>query len=578
MRGKYEGMTPESTGQQDVRTILRILWRWKFLLLTFLVLVPLGAFLIEREKAKVYQSSVLIAPDTNSVSTGSTSPPAGVVPTDNLLAIAQLVTTTPVASAAAAFLHFPATTGFLLGEVTTSPNTDTGFLTITAQDANPKHAAAIANAFASALSNHQSAQAIQSIDVQIRAFRKQLARTPISDAYAAGTLSQQIATLEALRSSAGPGAQVIQAAVAPDTPAGPDTRRAVEIAFLIALLLGVGAVLIAENGDRRLRTPEALESLTNMPLLGTVAPSAFSPDTSDSPRDEESFQMLRASLAYFNVDRPLVSVAIVSPGPQDGKTTVAVGLAVAAARAGKRVVLVDADLRRPEICARLGINPAIGLGAVLAGEHQLSDVLIDHPVEASDGGRLLVLPAGPPPPNPSALLSSQEMRALLRNLEEQADLVIIDTPAALAVGDALPLLQSVSGVVVIVRMNHSSRAAVGRLQKVIASASGTVVGAVATASGAGAGYGEAYGYYYGKGGDRSGPASLLRRRRRRATTAKRPATPNGAAVSKSQTTTLAPLVSQTPASNGDVAVESEPSTSPLEAPSPPASENHPRQD
>ena len=517
-------MTPESTGQQDVGTYLRILWRWKLLFLAFLVLIPLGTYLYERGKPNVYQSSVLVEPTSGSVSVGSSS-----VPTVNLLAVAKLVTTTPVAKAAVHFLHPRASPAALLGEVSASPNVDTGFLTITAVDRNPRRAAAIANAFASALGNHQTRQAIRSIDVQMAAFHKQLAATPLSDQTDRNSLSQQIATLEAVRGSTGAGAQVIQRATASSTAAAPNVRRSVELALVIALLLGIGAVVLAEHGDRRLRTPDALEHLTDIPLLGTIAPSAFSPEDPEAERDDEAFQMLRAALTYFNVDRGLASVAIISPGPAEGKTTVAVGLAVATARAGKHAILIDADLRRPQASTRLGISATAGLGAVLAGERTLSEVLIEPELDLPEGGRLLMFPAGPPPPNPAALLSSEDMRALLRQLEGEADLVIVDTPAALVVSDALPLLQSVSGVVMIVRMNRSSRAAVRRLQKVISSAGGRLMGVVATGSVKTAGgYGNRYGYYYNSNQNGRGSRSLLRRRLRRAATGKDEADPVGA--------------------------------------------------
>ena len=130
--------------------------------------------------------------------------------------------------------------------------------------------------------------------------------------------------------------------------------------MLIAVLLGIGAVLAAENADRRLRTPEDVESLTGWPLLAAIPSNAFSPDHLKDPADEEAFQMLRGALTYFNVEQQLGSVAVISPMVGDGKTTVAVGLALATARAGKRAILVDADLRRPQVCARLGLDRESG--------------------------------------------------------------------------------------------------------------------------------------------------------------------------------------------------------------------------
>ncbi len=543
-------MTPEPTGQQDLMTYVRILWRWKLLFLCFLVLIPLGAYFLERGKPKIYQSSTLIEPLNNSISTGSGVPIVAL----NLTGVAALVTTTDVARAAAALLHPPGDPGSLLGEVSAVPNLNTGFLTITVQDRNPDRAAAIANAFAAALNTYQQRQAIRSIDAQIAAYSKELTALPRSDKAARLSISQQIATLSAQRTSPGAGAQIIEPAVASATPIGSSVRRALEIAFVIAVLLGAGAVLVAEKSDRRIRSPEDLEALANMPLLGTLAASAFSYNGRDSPRDDEAFQMLSAALNLFNLDRRVESVAITSPGPAEGKTTVAVGLALASARAGKRVILIDADLRRPQVSARLGISAAAGLGAVLLRERRVPEVLVNYQAFGPDGGHLLVLPAGPPRPQAISLLASQEMRALLQQLERHADLVIVDTPAALAVSDALPLLPAVSGVVMVVRMNQSSRAAVRRLQKVLFAAGATVVGVVATASTPGSGeYSGASGYYgvQNHGGHRL--RSLVRRRRRHAAP-RTQAAPSTVAVRAEPNLAAAPLqpprVPQQPRPNG----------------------------
>lgn len=496
-------MASDSTGQQDLSTYLRIFWRWKFLLLAFVVLIPLAVYLVEGSKPKVYQSSTLVElQDVSATPVGTTGGP---VVTGNLDAVAQLVTTTSVADIASGLLH--QAPGSLLSKVSASANQSTGFLTISAQDHDPRQAAAIANAFAAALAHRQANQAIAEIDQQVRGLQKQLAATPRSNPGTRVSLKQQIAQLQSLDAATSSGASVIQAAAPSATPIAPKTRRAVELALVIALLLGIGAVLLAENADRRLRSPEDIENLTGWPLLAAIPPGAFIPANVSDPQNEEAFEMLRGALTYFNVERPLASVAIVSPQVGAGKTTVATGLALATARAGKTAILVDADLRRSQVSARLGFTADAGLGAVLAGESRLKDVLLEHTVDGEDGMKLLVLPAGPPPPNPAALLGSQQMRDLVRQLEKQADLVIVDSVAALAVSDALPLLQEVSGSVVVVRMDRTSRAAVRRLQKMIASAQGTVLGAVATGTG---NLARAYGgYVYGYDGHPSGLRGLL---------------------------------------------------------------------
>ncbi len=503
-------MAPELTGQQDFRTYARILWRWKFLFAAFVVLIPLIAYLIESGKQKIYQSSTLI--ELQDVSASSLGTTGGPVASGNLDAVARLVTTTPVVEIAAGLLHLPPRV--LASEISAEEDNSTGFITITARDPDPTRAAAIANAFAAALSRHQVAQANRIVDEQIRGLERQRQASPHSDLGGRVSLSQQILQLQAVKGSTRSAAAVIQAARPSGTPVAPNPRGTVELALVIALLLGAGAVFLAENADRRLRTPDSIEGLTGWPLLAAIPPTAFDPARLEEPRNEEAFSMLDTALAYFNVERSLGSVAIVSPQVSAGKTTVAVGLAVAVAHAGQRAILIDADLRRPQVCARLGVQERAGLGAVLAGKKSAEEAMFEYPVESPDGGRLLVLGAGPPPPNPVALLRSQKMRALITELEREADLVIVDTVAALAVSDALPLLGAVSGIVLVVRMNRTSRAALRRQQKMITSAHGTVLGAVATGSGAVApGYGV---YPYAYDGHARGGIHLLHRNRRRA--------------------------------------------------------------
>jgi Mrp family chromosome partitioning ATPase len=133
---------------------------------------------------------------------------------------------------------------------------------------------------------------------------------------------------------------------------------------------------------------------------------------------------------------------------------------------------------------------------VLAGELSLSEALHDYALDGAMEGHLLVLPAGHPPPNPSALLSSARAVEMLRELGAENDLVIIDTPAALAVSDPVPLMRHVSGIVMVARMNRSSRQTMRRLRKIIDQAHGNLLGVVATGVSAGPGYEHYHPTYY----------------------------------------------------------------------------------
>jgi capsular exopolysaccharide synthesis family protein len=495
-------MTPQPAEQNDFRAYLQSLWRWKWLMLAFLIVVPTISYVLEARKTKEYESSTLVRPQAVQLDPslfGGQSASNG-----NIQAIARLVKTTAVGAQAAKYMPSPAPpAGSLLGHVSTNADVDTGFLTITATDTDPKRAADIANAFGRAISKNQVDQANAQIEQTIAKLERQIAAVPKNDSVARSQLSDQLQRARSLRAvgQSTTGA-IIERAQPASSPSNRNTRRAVELGLVLALLLGFGAVALAENSDRRVRSPDDLESITGLALLSAIPVSAFDPAEDDDLRDEEAFQMLRGALMYFNVDQRLKSVVITSPGQEDGKTTVAVRLAQSAARAGRSVILVDADLRRPQIGPRLGIPSSVGLGTVLAGESDLWSALVELPVSAEGDsqitaqGSLRVLPAGAAAPNPSELLSSEKMERTLREMESGADLVIVDSAAALAVSDALPLLRWTSGVVMIARLNRTTRAAIRRLQKIITSANGTLLGVVATGAPSRGGY-DGYGYGYG---------------------------------------------------------------------------------
>lgn len=516
---------PEFTGTRDLLGYLRLVWRWKFLILFFLVAAPAVAYVLELGKPNVYQSSSLVGVNATSVNT-SVLNSSGSFQTTNVVAIADLVTTSPVADLAAGLMKPPANPAQIAGEVSATGDVQTNFVRITATDRSPQRAAAIANAFAQAIAKNLQQSALNEISVTVRGLQAQLSHLRKNDPTRI-QLQQQLNQLIASKNTQGGEAAILQPATPSSTPSGPHRRRAVELGLLIGILLAIGAVALAESGDRRLRTPEDLESLTQLPLLAAVAPSAFSGSLETGPQDDEAFQMLRTALMYFNVDEPVSSVMVTSPGEKDGKTTVATRLALAAATAGMGVILVDGDLRRAQVSSKLKVHTRDGLGAVLAGELPLEEALVEYPLadDVTDG-RLMVLPAGHPPPNPSALLSSQRAVHLLRRLEAEHDLVIIDTPAALAVSDPVPLMRSVGGVVVVARMDRSTKQMIRRLRKIIDQAHGTLLGVVATGVSAGPGYEHYYPKYYASNGSSNGTTSKRRiRLRKEAQPPGLPATP-----------------------------------------------------
>lgn len=499
---------PEFSGSRDLRGYLRVLWRWKFLFLALVIICPLAAYLLERGKPPIYQSSVLVGVNQATVDTTLLNN-GGSFSTTNVLAVAKLVTTSPVADVAAGYMHPPANPAQIAGEVSASADPTTNFLTITAQDTSPVRAAQIANAFAKAIGRNQTQNAITELDTAIAGVESQLKH---ASAASRPGLQQQLTQLKAAASSQGNQAAILQAATPDYTPVGPHLRRTVELGLVIGLLLAFGAVVLAESADRRMRSPDDLEGTIDLPLLASIPATAFRQGLELDPVDEEAFQMLRTSLTYFNLDQTLRSVLITSPSEKEGKTTVASRLAVAAARAGSRVILVDADVRRAGATERLQTDGPSGLGTVVTGQTPLDEALLSVALPEGSTGRLMMLPAGPPPPNPSALMSSERLQQVIRELEARADLVIIDSPAVLAVSDAVPLMKSVSGVVLVARLNQSDQATLRRLKQIVTSAHGKLLGVVATGVSSGLGYQKQTRSYYSS---RTQKTAEKRRRGRR---------------------------------------------------------------
>jgi capsular exopolysaccharide synthesis family protein len=506
---------PEFTGHRDIRSYIRTIWRWKLLVLVLVVGAPVVAYFVEHRKPSTYSATATVAftQDTSSTSSSVSIPTGGsIYTTGNIQAIARLITTPSVAQVAGQLLTPKVSGSSILGGVSASADVSTNFITISVSSGSPVRAADVANAFGKALNVSEDSDTKASLDSAIKSYQSELKSLPRSNSNYA-TIEQELLADKTAVKTPPNGFTLVDPATPNYTPTGPHPRRAAELGLVVGILLAFGAIMMLDSLDRHVRTPDDLEQFTKLPILGAIAPSAFRGDMETTPVDDEAFQTLRTSLTYFTVDEKINSVLITSPGEQEGKSTIAARLAGACAHAGLDVVLVDADLRRAGATSKLGIKTDIGLGLVLAEQRPVETALHEWPVAAESTGRLRVLPAGPPPPNPAALISSQSMRELIRVLEHQSDLVIIDSPAALAVSDAVPLMQTVSGVVLVARMHRSKRDTLRRLRKIIDSAHGRLLGAVATGVTSGPGY-EKYSQAYYAPIDHSNKRGGGRKRRK----------------------------------------------------------------
>ncbi|MCR2802131.1 MULTISPECIES: polysaccharide biosynthesis tyrosine autokinase [unclassified Microbacterium] len=279
----------------------------------------------------------------------------------------------------------------------------------------------------------------------------------------------------------------VRFAEAPTTPISPNVLLNLGIGLFAGLALGTLAAILRELIDTRVRSTEDVEAVTDAPIVGAIpqisrgrGEAALIDDGLGTPA-AESFRILRTNLQFLDIDGP-ATFTITSPGPGDGKSTVALNLANSIAANGSRVLLVEADLRRPQIHESLSLEGGAGLTDVLIGRALFAEV-----VQTWGSPNLHVLASGRIPPNPSELLGSRHMRDLMAHLQDIYDVVLYDTPPLLPVPDAAILSRSVGGVLLVVAVDRTRRdairAATASLEKVGARLAGTVANRV-TARGA----------------------------------------------------------------------------------------------
>jgi Mrp family chromosome partitioning ATPase len=447
---------------RDVAALVRRRW---WILIAWLLLIPSAVYAYSAGQAKTYEASV-----TLQLEDAATTVPGG----EQLSGPTQPVTlqvwasSRPVADATVSRLHGPdrAFSGL-------SANVDkgTGWLILTATAATPRGAVAAANAYSGALIRYVGVNRRRAVDVEIAAARQTIALT--RDSAQRRELSGSLSNMIALRETTAAPIRVVRSAEA--GVASPHPMRNALLALLLAILTAPALLAALKPLDRALRKPADLERLGGAALLAGIPREAFAAARPDLAADR-AFERLRDSLIYLDPDRRPRTFAIVSPLAGDGRTTVATGLAATFARAGRRVVLLDADLSSPGVAARAGVPAAPGLTEVIDGRD------LDATLRRAEGfeGQLTVLPAGSPSPWASEQLGSARMSQLLTQLSERFDFVVIDTAPLLPTSGPLALVGQVPGVVALARLNHTSRDAVRRMMRIANAAGAHVVGVVAT--------------------------------------------------------------------------------------------------
>jgi non-specific protein-tyrosine kinase len=347
-----------------------------------------------------------------------------------------------------------------------------------------------------------------------RAVREQLVVRQQPDRLSIATRrAGYIEQIDQLRLSSGltetGGARIVSDAAPAGSPFKPAPRRSVAIALVLGLLVGVGLAFLREYLDDSISSREdlegaipALDLLTVVPLFGdwkdrksAKLVSVASPQSATA----EAYRTLRTSMQFVGIDHTIKVTQVTSPNPGEGKSTTLANLGVQLSRTGRRVVLVDCDLRKPRLHEFFDIQNDIGFTSILLGDATVSEALA--PVKGERN--LVVVPSGPVPPNPSELLSAKRTQEVLQMLGEQADFVLVDSPPVLPVSDSLVLSRLVDATILVISAGTTTKRGAHRayeqLEQIDAPLIGAVLNSVETGTRYDSGYGSygSYGYVYG---------------------------------------------------------------------------------
>ncbi len=523
----------------DIHTQLKIVRKWLPLLVASTLAVGVAAFVLSSLQPKVYEARTTVIVGQSL---------SGVNPEYNQLLVSQrlsatyasIATTHDLLAGVVDELDLTTSPASLATRVFVATSSETALMTITVHDNDPKRAAAIANAVAAGLIKAspavrgQQADLLASIDQDLAAVRADITltqdqiqtllampeRTP-EDESRLQTLQGRLVSLRStaatlLSFTTNEGANlltIVQPALAPDAPIAPRPLIDGLIAATVALLLVSGLIFVYEYLDDGIKDPEEVTATLGLPTLGQIEKMRGGADRRSfyrlaallNPRSPtaEAYRTLRANLAFAAIDRPMRSLLVASAVPGEGKTVTAANLALVMAQSGRRVLLLDADLRRPGVHEIFNLTSTRGLTDLIRSPALDPSSL----VQATEQPNLSVLTTGLLPPNPTEVLASQRTRTLVETLAGSYDMLVVDSPPVELFADAQVLSSFLDGTVLVVETRRGRRTQIRHANEALERAGATVLGVVLNRT-ANRDHPE-YGYYYSDVEAGAGPASAL---------------------------------------------------------------------
>ncbi len=495
----------------ELRHYFSLFRKWLWLIVLGAVVAGGIAYLVNRASTPIYRSTVTLL--VNQAANSSLMTDYTSVITSQQLAktYGELIKKRPTLEVVVRNLNLNIPPERLTGQITVAPVRDTTLITVSVEDPNPQRAASIANELGKVFvaqidemqrsrfssSEENLSQQLQALKDQIAATQGQLdaakQQSPVKPDEVTrlesalvqyqNSYSNLLKSYEDLRlaqTRLTDSVTIAESAIVPTSPVRPQTFTNTLLAVVVGALLAAGIAFLIEYLDDTVKGPDDINAL-NLPNLGLIARlDSKNPDAQlvvvNEPRAPaaEAFRALRTNIQFASVDRPMRVLLITSAGPSEGKSTIAANLAAALAQAGKRVALVDADLRRPSQHRIFKQSNQSGLTlALIQDKGELNGAL--RPTTVED---LRIMVSGDLPPNPAELLGSNRVGHVLDELQKQVDVVIVDTPPCLVVTDAVALSKRADGVLLVADAGKTRRSALEQSAKTIQQVGGNVLGVV----------------------------------------------------------------------------------------------------